>query len=146
MTKVDDTLIQWKKEFSVSHKAIDEQHQRFIALINAIHQAIISGKSSEALIPTVHAMASYAKEHFEYEEQQMAQCRYAEIREHIKEHQAFCSQVAVYVKDLRHHKEVNPWDVYQYLKFWFTHHILYSDQKYARYLALSVEDLLSSTE
>ncbi len=127
-------LIQWDKSYSVSINSIDSQHQRWIELVNNLHQAMLEGKGKEALDQTLKAMFDYTKIHFSTEEKLMSQHGYGEYAAHKKLHDQFIERV----NQLQQRKDSGEMaltiDVMTAMKDWLINHIQKVDIRYSGFL------------
>jgi hemerythrin len=72
---------------------------------------------------------AYAKTHFETEEAMLKKCGYVHLDAHIAEHEAYLKSLTYLLLSTAHKNEDRA-ELYQYLMFWWTGHILSSDMKY----------------
>jgi hemerythrin len=61
-------FIVWIPAYDVGNAEIDDQHRRLVALTNVLHDAAISGESSDHLGPALKELVDYARSHFASEE------------------------------------------------------------------------------
>ena len=61
-------LMVWDNSFSVNVKEIDAQHQKLIALINDLHDAMKTGKAKDVLGKILSDLTDYTVYHFGNEE------------------------------------------------------------------------------
>ena len=62
--------ITWDESFSVNNEEIDNQHQKWIEIINELHDALINEKEFGNIIEeSLEAMVKYAQFHFSFEEE-----------------------------------------------------------------------------
>ncbi len=123
-------LFEWRDAFSVGVAKLDNDHKRLIALINRVDEAEKAGKSVQWAL---EELGSYAEVHFKAEEERLAAAEYPEIDEHKKEHKAFVEWLVTVERtynltpDAHFHiaETVN-----EYLRDWWTHHILLIDMQY----------------
>ena len=73
---------------------IDEQHQELFRRLDALHEAIRSGRSREEVGRTLAFLRGYAVEHFGAEEALMIQRAYPGLADHRAEHVAFVGEIA----------------------------------------------------
>jgi hemerythrin-like metal-binding protein len=123
---------EWTPSMTVGQAAIDAQHQRLLAQLNKVMDAMIYGVTSEEVASAVTFFKEYVDEHLAYEETYMARRGYKEIEAHEKKHQEFRDTYQTF-----HDKLVSgtaPADLLMemevYLGDWWTGHILHEDKKY----------------
>lgn len=88
-----DTLM-WRKDYSVGHDLIDEQHKELFRRINSFGNAFWEGRAKEILHGHLKFLAEYVVEHFQTEERLMEQHKYASYLDHKAAHDAFVNEVS----------------------------------------------------
>ena len=124
--------IVWDASLSVQIPEIDEQHKKWIAIINDLHDLLLNGADYSASIENkLLEMRDYGRAHFTSEEQYLESIGYPLLNAHKAEHCQFLSELDGYLqtKEQPLHS-----DVMQILMKWLKHHILSSDKKYMQYL------------
>ena len=124
-------LIQWSDALSVKVDEIDRQHQKLVASINALNDAMRAGKGKAALSATVTGLTNYVAEHFATEERYFAKFSYPEAENHIKEHVRFVQKVGDFKKEFDEGRMGLSIEVMNFLSDWLKNHIQGSDKKYA---------------
>jgi len=127
-------LIQWDQAYSVSIGSIDNQHKRWIELVNNLHQAMLEGKGKDVLDQTLNAMIDYTKVHFSTEEKLMSQHGYGEFAAHKKLHDQFIERVAQLQQRKDSGEKALTIDVMTTLKDWLINHIQKVDTRYSGFL------------
>jgi len=121
--------IEWKDQYSVGVKGIDNQHKQLIVLINILNETSQNGALTTALLDSIISqLTHYTKYHFTYEEVLFRKYNYSETEEHINEHQNFIGEIEAFSK--MKPEEVSE-KILDYLNNWLVTHILKSDMKYA---------------
>lgn len=122
----------WDETFSVNVKEIDEQHQKWISIINELHDSLIQGKNlSNITGKSLKSMADYSEFHFRFEEAYMEKQRYEDLENHKLEHEKFREMIKKYVRDEEDGKLILNTEVMKVLMDWLTNHILITDKKYS---------------
>ncbi len=130
-------MIKWENKFSVNVSSIDEEHKRFIFILNKINAASHINdkpeKKYEILSETLNEMTLYALSHFKTEEKYMTMFDYPDYQQHKKEHKdflittvGFCERV---MNESYNHVVIMD-DLFDYLNQWLAKHIKGSDKKY----------------
>ena len=127
-------LITWNDELSVNIKEIDEQHKKWISMLNDLHEAMRIGKGSEKLDDIFDGLVEYTKVHFATEEELLRSNGYPFYSGHKKIHDDMINEVELL--QLRHKSgEVAlSIDVMNFLKNWLSEHIMMTDKNYGPYL------------
>lgn len=124
--------IEWNDTFSVNVEEIDEQHRKWIDIINTLHDSLLGRKGlDEITLKSLKAMEEYGAFHFGYEEEYMARINYPDLPAHKKEHEEFLNKVRKYVEDEEAGKLVLNTEVMKMLMDWLQNHILRSDKRYS---------------
>jgi hemerythrin len=87
-------LIQWSSIFSVNVAEIDKQHQKLIALINNLNDAMKQGKGKDILAEIIDELSNYAANHFAFEEKYFDKFGYPAAASHKLEHTNFVKKVS----------------------------------------------------
>jgi hemerythrin len=119
---------------AVGVKDIDDQHQKLIALVNQINDAMSAGQGKAALAPVLNELVRYTQYHFGTEERLMAQHKYALTVEHKGEHQKFIADVSAFKAKFDSGNAMISTEIMNFLRDWLSKHILQTDKKFARAL------------
>jgi len=92
--------VAWSEELSVGIPEIDEEHRRFLGLVDELNAAI-AGRDSKARIEALlNAIVRDARAHFAHEEQLLAERGYAEARRHAMLHAGLVVQITAALHDI----------------------------------------------
>ena len=127
-------FLEWQDSFSVKIPSIDKQHQKLIAMINELMDAMKQGKGNAVLSDIIEKLADYTVVHFNTEETYFEKYGYPETEEHKKEHQDFVNKVLDFKQGFEAGKIGLSIEVMSFLKDWLKGHILGTDQKYSDFL------------
>lgn len=128
--------VEWTPEYSVGNEELDGQHQRWIGMINALHDLLMTGRAGNSIIlDQLLAMRDYGRDHFQYEEEYMARIGYPHLEAHRREHQAFMSRMENTIAEEQAGHHLLPSEVMSVMMAWLRSHILERDMAYARYRA-----------
>jgi len=127
-------FIEWKREYSVNIREIDDQHKKLIDMLNELFEAMHKGDSKILVRPVLEQMVDYAKSHFATEEKYFEQYDYPEVLAHVSEHKDFIAHVNKFIRDYKADKVGLSLDVMTFLKQWLASHILGSDKRYSSFL------------
>ncbi|HOJ34293.1 MAG TPA: bacteriohemerythrin [Candidatus Hydrogenedentes bacterium] len=127
-------IIKWDNSFSVNIAEIDRQHQKLVALINELDDAMRQGKGKEVVSKVVSGLIAYTQTHFGTEERIFAQHGYPEADVHKKEHEDFVAKAAQFQADYNSGKIGLSIQIMNFLSNWLQHHIKVVDKKYGPFL------------
>ncbi len=126
-------FLTWRDSYTIGEENIDAQHQRLVALINALHEKIEELQPQAVVDKALIYLIKYAEEHFRDEEHFMKKIGYPEYETHKKEHERLVIEVFEfkdrYSKGLVSHK-----DMLIFLRNWLIDHVLGTDTKIRSYI------------
>lgn len=142
MTRVERTVrtivTEWQKSYSVGVKELDIQHQNLLKLINELDQYVENrheASSKARCFAALNALIKYAELHFSTEEGYLSKYAYPKHDLQKKEHEDFID--TVFSMNARFEKDgaytLN--EIVNYLRDWYSLHILGMDQGYKQFLA-----------
>ena len=126
-------IIDWNNNYSVGVKEIDEQHQKWIGLINKLHDAMSRREGKAVLADILNEVVNYTKTHLAYEEALFEKYGYPEKETHKNIHNKLTQQVLNYQNDYNEGKSVITIEVMNFLKNWLIDHITNTDKKYTEF-------------
>lgn len=127
-------IIQWSDNLSVGIAEIDRQHQRLVAMINELHDAMRQGKGKDALAKIINGLITYTVTHFQAEEKYFDQYGYPDAAAHKAEHAAFKQKVGEFKAGFESGKIGLSMQVNEFLSKWLQNHINNVDKKYGPFL------------
>ncbi len=128
------SLIDWDESFSVNIEEIDEQHKKWIAMINDLHDSLLKDDNNEinhTAVKTMESMKEYVRDHFMYEEDYMRIINYPDLADHQNIHCKFYEQFSRYYDDMKSNKILLNTEIMKTLINWLKSHILEEDSKYS---------------
>lgn len=126
--------IVWDDSLSVKIKEIDEQHQRWISIINELHDCLMDGRGlTDIARKSLKAMEDYGLFHFDFEEKYMEKIGYPELEQHKREHAVFLRQIQKVIQQEKNGELLLNTTVMKMLMNWLTDHIVACDKKYSKY-------------
>ncbi len=123
-------MIKWNDKYSVGISVIDDEHKKFIDIIN---KAIITKEHNdnpEELKEVLYRVTMYAIKHFATEENYMIEFNYPEYQHHKEEHDDFAIKAITYSKRVADGDSHFTNEVLEYLKQWLVNHIQITDRQY----------------
>ncbi len=122
--------INWKNEFSVGVKEMDEQHKKLLGMINRLIEEQHTLTDPRTIADLLTEMTDYAQVHFRAEEFLMAEYGYEQISVQEKQHQAFIDKTISFYSATDIGPNVLSVALLDYLGTWLVGHILQEDMKY----------------
>jgi hemerythrin-like metal-binding protein len=128
-------FMDWKNDYSVGIREMDQQHRKLLEIINHLHDAMKSGNDRAQLLSVMNELIDYTRFHFTFEEQMMERVGFPEEEEHKRRHEAMVQRVGQYRTEAMAPGATFSLKLMDFLKFWLTKHILETDMAYARFIA-----------
>ena len=129
-------LIEWTDVFTVNITEMDEEHKRFVELINEFHKALSESRIQEKLTGLLDGLVQYAETHFASEERLLEKYKCDELEKQRQEHAVFMATMIELRKQYSTGHMVSAIDIMNFLKSWLIDHIMYQDKKYSDYIKL----------
>jgi hemerythrin len=123
-------LIQWDSSFTVNVAEIDTQHQKLVAMINDLNNAMKQGKGKDILGKIIDELFNYAGSHFATEEKYFDKFGYPAAASHKLEHNNFVKKVSEFKNGFDRGQLALTIEVMNFLKDWLRDHIKGVDKKY----------------
>lgn len=124
----------WKEKYTVNISVIDEQHKKFLNIINELKLIINTNSCKEKVSDIFFQLAYLIDYYFIKEEIYFSDLKYPNFDHHKKEHNLFIDRIIQFQKDLEENKPDLCLEIYQYLENWFDEHILKYDIEAVEYL------------
>ena len=123
-------MIEWEDKFSVGISLIDEEHMKFIDIINTALSALEHNGHTEALDKIFDEMTEYSYTHFSTEEAYMKEFNFPGYQSHKNEHIDFTNKtIDAYYKVINGDYQIAK-EILEYLKQWLVKHIQGTDRQY----------------
>ena len=127
--------IRWNDAWRCGVELIDEQHIRFIALIESLRVAVDEGRGDEDCLAVLIELWDYVNLHFASEEALQQQIAFPGLAEHRQQHGEFAERVRSLVHRYRQGEKVLSQEVLRFLADWMINHIGTSDAQIGRYVS-----------
>ncbi len=127
-------LIPWSQSLSVGLNYIDNQHKVLIKLINDLHRAMKTGKSTSTSGAILDQLIEYTETHFGNEEKLFKKFKYPEYENHKKVHTSLVSQVKDLKAQFMSGDGTLSVELMEFLQSWLKDHILKVDKRYVPFL------------
>lgn len=122
----------WSPNLSVNVKIIDEQHKRFVKLLDDFYQAILDGRADKEISKTFEELGNYSKFHFATEEKYFDEFNFDGSDEHKAEHKNFIAKVAGMESKIKDGEEKMSTELIDFLEDWLVNHVNGLDKKYTK--------------
>ncbi len=127
----NEVFFKWSPEYSVSIKAIDDQHKELVDILNRLFVAVSRLEGDKVIAGILDALIDYTRTHFALEERLMRQAKYQDLEAHMEEHKKLIAKLEALCK--KHLFEDKPiyFEMLSFLKTWLKEHIQGEDRKYS---------------
>ena len=126
-------IINWKNEFSVGVKEMDDQHKKLLGMINRLIEEQHTLTDPKTIADLLTEMTDYAQVHFRAEEFLMAEYGYDKKKQQEQQHQAFIDKTISFYSASDLGPNVLSVALLDYLSTWLVGHILKEDMKYKEF-------------
>lgn len=127
----------WSDDLQVGNSFIDNDHQKLIALVNRLHDAMAQGQGKDILGKILDELIRYTREHFKREEDHMQKIRYADFAAHKQEHDKLIKEVVDLQSKFSAGNGMLTVQVSGFLRNWLVNHIMKTDKKLASAISLT---------
>ncbi len=124
--------IDWTDDLSVGVEEIDQQHKRFLLIINDLYEALENENEKVVLGDIISQLASYAMFHFMTEEKYMDLFHYEGSESHKKEHERLRGKITEFGETYADNPEKHAQELLHFLKDYLADHLIKMDHKYAK--------------
>lgn len=132
--KVNPEPYQWKEEYSVKISVIDDQHKKFLDIINELKVIINSNACKEKVSQVFFQLAYLIDHYFIKEEIYFKDLKYPHLDQHKAQHNTFIERIIQFQKDVENNKPDLCLEIYHFLEDWFDEHILKYDKDAVEHL------------
>ncbi len=126
-------IINWKNEFSVGVKEMDDQHKKLLGMINRLIEEQHTLTDPKTIANLLMEMTDYAQVHFRAEEYLMAEYGYDKKKQQELQHQAFIDKTVSFYSASDMGPNILSVALLNYLSTWLVNHILKEDMKYKEF-------------
>jgi hemerythrin-like metal-binding protein len=126
-------IINWKNEFSVGVKEMDEQHKKLLGMINRLVEEQHTLTDPKTIAELLTEMTDYAQVHFRAEEYLMAEYGYDQLDRQELQHQEFIDKTVSFYSAADLGPNILSVALLDFLGTWLINHILKEDMKYKEF-------------
>ncbi len=127
----EEVFFKWSPNYSVNIKAIDNQHQELVDILNRLFVAVSKREGDTAIAGILDALVSYTEKHFALEERLMRQAKYKDLEPHMEEHKKLIEQLDHLCKKFMVDEKPIYFEMLSFLKTWLKEHIQGVDRQYS---------------
>jgi len=123
-------LMEWTAALQLGLDDIDAQHKKLVDTINQLDDAMGAGQEMQVLGDILGHLLTYAKSHFEYEENMLKENNYKAYPAHKAEHDAVIEKLGFMHQAYIANQAPDNQQVLMFLKIWLEDHIMETDKAY----------------
>jgi len=127
----------WQPEYETGNLEIDWQHQELFALVNSLHDAVVTKQEFDKIQVTLNLLADHTIAHFQTEEELMIAADYPDYDRHKQTHDHLFAKVVNLLQKFRDRDDTITTEVTQFLSEWLSHHIKGEDQKMIQFFKIT---------
>ena len=128
MSKLD-----WRDEYDLHIKQIDEQHKRLFATIGKLSEAITEHRVEQELVGIFDEISVYTREHFATEEKYFKEFGYDGADGHMAAHAQFVKKTENLLKQMHEDSSFQiSLELVAMLEVWWANHVLHMDKGYEK--------------
>ncbi|KNY25298.1 bacteriohemerythrin [Pseudobacteroides cellulosolvens] len=133
-------ILEWKENFSVNNKDIDEQHKKLFEIGQRIYDSISTMNSYDRydeIMEIFSELNEYVKFHFKFEEELLEECGYSKLETHKMEHHFFMKKLEREAnRDIESSQKETLVRLINFIADWIVQHILKEDMAYKESLMM----------
>lgn len=126
--------LQWKEDYSVGIKVLDDDHKKLINLLNQFKTAYDYHTSDDFEQQALKSLIDYTKFHFKREEELLQLHNYPDYEEHKKQHELMIAEVESFIDKYNQQGHEALDEVSDFLTAWLVNHINGTDKQYSGFL------------
>jgi len=125
-------MIIWKEEYTIGVDLVDKQHKYLFEIGNNAYKLLIDQDSSnkfDTIELIIQDLLSYAKYHFQTEEEYMIKINYKEYLSQKEEHTRFIQQIDIISSEkMERNPQIYIEEILAFIFNWLIDHILLKDK------------------
>lgn len=126
--------LSFTSSLSVGYEPMDNQHKKWIDLLNQVYYAFINNADSNEIKSVIKDLVDYTIWHFNFENKMMEKYRFPNYQNHKVQHDDILNEVNKIYSKLEKGDEVLIVNILEFLKKWLISHILKTDMELGSFL------------
>ena len=119
-------MLEWREELAVGDPVIDDDHKHLIKLVNA-YEGAITERNPRQLKNALDGLVTYAKEHFEREENVMLAVHFPHRISHMQQHEELLIKIQKFHDEMMKAHALDIEEVSRFLHDWLVEHVVKED-------------------
>lgn len=130
-------MIQWKDEYNIGVKLVDEQHKRLFEIAGLAEQLLILPNETDKFDEIVHIiyeLKDYVVFHFNAEQSILQNIKFPKYFSHLVMHNDFIENMnSVNIDKIDDDQQKNLLKILNFIMDWIKEHVLIEDRIWAKY-------------
>jgi hemerythrin-like metal-binding protein len=118
---------EWKEEYKVGVKVVDEHREKFFSIINRLKKVIVDKDCRINVADIFFSLVHYAEHYLIQEEIYLKESGYTGFSQHKESHKDFIERIVKFKEDYKNGRSAVCLDMYNFLETWLVDHILHYD-------------------
>jgi len=131
--------IPWDNVLATGHVILDTDHKHLVDLFNQLAASVKERRGKIVGAGLLAKIIHYAKVHFEFEEQLMAEQNYPKADQHAAEHARLIKQAIRYMAKFEAESPGSHIPLIHFPEDWLTFHIVTADKELAEFLSVTTQ-------
>ena len=119
--------MEWREGFCIGIDQLDREHRHLFSLVMMLNLGTVEH--------TVEQLLDYVVTHFSNEQEAMERSGYPAFEAHLKQHEAFASQIADFLMSGEGWTDARVQDLRRFLNKWLISHIMTHDMRFGKWFA-----------
>jgi hemerythrin-like metal-binding protein/PAS domain S-box-containing protein len=124
-------IIKWGSLYSINLNLIDQQHKKWIDIINNFYKEFKKGAALQEIQKYFKELLDYSDYHFSFEEKYMVDFKYEDFEDHKQKHADFLQKIRSYQVEFEEGKQDVAYRLMGFLRKWVRLHISEDDFSYS---------------
>lgn len=126
--------LEWKDEYRIGVKSIDEQHQHLVEILAELKVAASEGKDRAELSEILNSLVENTILHFKHEEDLMSEHLYLNYLSHKRAHEGLLQQINDLLGKYKKGYLSMTGEILDFLTGWLKNHMVGTDKQLGAYL------------
>lgn len=136
--------MEWKDEYAIGVKEIDNQHRELVAMVTRLENALSTNKEKQEIGNMLKFLVDYTKKHFTAEEEIMTVSGFSDHNRHKELHKNLIKEVMDVLLGLKKGRAIEPEKLISFLSDWLVNHIIDEDKKIGEHIAQKGQETAKS--
>jgi hemerythrin len=127
--------MEWYDSYCIGNEKIDSQHKELVEMISRLQESLTGATLKQETANAIKFLVQYTRQHFADEEELMERIAFEGYDHHKLQHEKLITEVTNVLLDIKKGKQINPFELFDFLLEWLFTHIKNEDKKIGRALA-----------